>query len=97
MIRALYFTDLAELREKRQAGSIHASPPDSDNIVQLWYCCPCGCGYVASLTVGVKCKPTNRGASWNWNGSETEATLTPSVNHVRHWHGWLRDGYWEAC
>ena len=97
MIRAIYFPNLAELREKRQTGSIHATQPLSDGTTQFWYCCPCGCGFVGILTVGVKCKPSQRGASWDWNGSETEATLNPSVNHVGHWHGWLRDGYWEVC
>lgn len=96
MIRAIFFPDLAEFRAQRLAGSIHMGQPDADGEVQVWYCCPCGCGHIAPITAGVKFKP-KVGPSWTWNGSQTEATLTPSVNHVGHWHGWLTDGYWRVC
>lgn len=96
MIRAIFFPDLSELREKRVAGGIHIGPPSVNGEVQVWYCCPCGCGHIAPITAGVRFKPSDS-PSWTWNGSQTEATLTPSVNHVGHWHGWLTDGYWRAC
>ncbi|PCH70268.1 MAG: hypothetical protein COC12_08415 [Rhodobacteraceae bacterium] len=96
MIRAIHFTDLAEMREKRLAGSIYAGKPDDDGEIAFWYCCPCGCGLIAPLNAGRNFKPSGAGASWNWNGSQTEASLIPSVNHVGHWHGWLTDGYWKA-
>lgn len=97
MIRAIHFDDFDAFREKRLPGSISISDRDEDGEVFVWYCCPCGCGSVAPLLAGVKFKPASQRPSWNWNGSKTEATLHPSVNHVGHWHGWLRDGYWEAC
>lgn len=96
MIRAIPFPDFEKFREKGLAGSIHISEPDVRDHVQVWYCCPCGCGVIAPITAGVKFKPAGS-PSWTWNGSQTEATLHPSVNHVGHWHGWLRDGYWEAA
>lgn len=95
MVRAIFFPEMAEFREKRLPGSITAGQPDSHGEVQFWYCCPCGCGVIAPITAGVNFKPA-RQPSWRWNGSQTEATLHPSVNHVGHWHGWLRDGYWES-
>lgn len=96
MIRAIHFPDIERFRERRVAGSIYTSQPDADGEVAFWYCCPCGCGHLGILNAGVNFKPGDP-PSWCWNGSETEPTLDPSVNHVGHWHGWLRDGYWEAC
>lgn len=95
MIRAIYFSDLAEMREKRLPGRIAIGQPAEHSQIDFWYCCPCGCGKISVLLVGKKFKPSSSSATWNWNGSETEATLTPSVNHVGHWHGWLTDGYWR--
>lgn len=97
MIRAIHFPDRAAFADKRLPGSFWLSAPDADDGLQrFWYCCPCGCGRTAPLLVGNGFKPVN-GPSWNWNGSASEPTLTPSVNHKGHWHGWLRGGYWEAC
>ena len=78
------------------AGSFRVSTRDSDGWQQFWYCCPCGCGATAPLTVGNKFKPDG-GPSWLWDGSTDAPTLSPSVNHVGHWHGFLRRGVWESC
>lgn len=61
-----------------------------------WYCCPCGCGHVGRLHVGEATKPAES-PSWAWTGGREAATLMPSVHHVGHWHGWLRNGVWESC
>jgi hypothetical protein len=29
---------------------------------------------------------------WQWDGNREAPTLTPSVNVVGRWHGWLREG-----
>lgn len=57
------------------------------------YCCPCGCGNVGILRAAIGNKP-NKGPSWIFNGNSDCPTLTPSINHIGHWHGWLRDGFW---
>jgi len=36
-------------------------------------------------------------ARWQWNGSVDKPTLTPSVNVVGCWHGWIQDGQMVAC
>lgn len=97
MIRAIFFPYLSEMRERRLPGSFSVSEPDGNGEIDFWYCCPCGCGRIAPLNVGVEFKPSGPEASWTWNGSRSAATLTPSVNHVGHWHGWLNDGYWKVC
>jgi len=51
---------------------------------------------VAPLLAGKNFKPA-QGPSWNWNGSSSAPTLTPSVNHEGHWHGWLTAGVWVSC
>lgn len=56
------------------------------------YCCPCGCGATGSLNFRPHPSP-----SWNWDGNVEAPTLEPSVHHVGHWHGWLRNGVWVSC
>ena len=97
MTRAVHIADRDAFMNERRAGSFWVSEPDPDDQVRsFWYCCPCGCGRRAPLLVGEKFKPED-GPSWNWNGSLDQATLTPSVNHVDHWHGFLTDGAWRSC
>ncbi|WP_425909333.1 DUF6527 family protein [Nitrobacter sp. TKz-YC02] len=46
------------------------------------------------MNVGNGFKPAD-GPSWQWNGSLDKPTLTPSMHHVGHWHGWRTDGIWR--
>lgn len=69
-------------------GSFRVDEPDDQREQTFWYCCPCGCGSVGPLLVGNGFKPA-RSPSWTWNGSTDAPVLSPSVNHVGHWHGWL--------
>lgn len=60
----------------------------------LWYMCPCGCGTQGFLAI----RPANPAhPSWGWDGNRDAPTLTPSVHHVGHWHGFLRAGVWEQA
>ena len=56
------------------------------------YSCPCGCGAQGALAFRPAPSP-----SWDWNGSRDKPTLSPSVHHVGHWHGYLIDGVWRSC
>jgi len=56
------------------------------------YNCPCGCGATGALRFRPAASP-----SWEWDGNTDAPTLSPSVHHVGHWHGWLRNGVWESC
>jgi hypothetical protein len=60
----------------------------------LVYLCPCGCGHTGVLDFRL---PSASRPSWEWDGNLEAPTLTPSVNHVGHWHGYLRNGVWERC
>lgn len=95
-VKAEKFDDREQFKERKVAGSFHLGPPDPDGELLFWYCCPCGCGSIAPLIAGSGFKPAD-GPSWNWNGSTDAPTLTPSVHHRGHWHGWLRNGVWESC
>lgn len=95
-VRAHHVPDKDAFLRDRIAGSFHIGAADSDGELSFWYCCPCGCGAVAPLLAGKQFKPS-LGPSWLWDGSTDAPTLTPSVNHVGHWHGWLRAGVWESC
>lgn len=97
-ITAQHVATRDEFRAKAIPGSFSVSKPDpeEENAQWFWYCCPCGCGAMAPIIVGNGFKPAE-GPSWNWNGSLDKPTLTPSVHHRGHWHGWLTDGVWRSC
>ncbi len=84
-----------EFGSGRIAGSFRVTEPDSDGEQFFWYCCPCGCGRITPLEVGNGFKPADS-PSWRWNGSLSAPDLQPSVHHVGHWHGYLRNGVWES-
>lgn len=53
---------------------------------------PDGCMACLPINMPPEAKRAGRGASWGWDGNEEKPTLTPSVHHVGHWHGWVRAG-----
>jgi len=86
-----------EYYQGRVPGSFRVTEQDEFGEITFWYCCPCGCKSIGPLTVGRGVKPNVEGVpTWNWNGSLEKPTLSPSVHHVGHWHGWLRNGVWES-
>lgn len=94
-IPAIHKATTADLRRDLVPGSFTVTEPDPVTGEQrMTYVCPCGCGVWGNLRVGNGFKPAGRPASWNWNGSFDAPDLSPSVNHVGHWHGWLRNGQW---
>lgn len=96
MVRAVYIADWDHWDESPEPGSFSLGEPDDKGGRDFWYNCPCGCGTQSVLRVGDKFKPAAQ-PSWNWNGSVESPTLTPSVHHVGHWHGWLTAGEWKVC
>jgi hypothetical protein len=97
-LRALVYLDRRLHRADRHPGSIWISEAGPGEQAALWFFCPCGCDMLARITVGYRFKPQTAVASWWWDGSRAAPTLRPSVNQqLCGWHGWLRDGYWEAC
>lgn len=97
MIRALYQPSVARFLKDAYPGSFCIEPRQNADEFEFRYFCPCGCGHEGRLLVGKQHKPISQRASWFWNGSLTEPRLEPSVDHRQHWHGWLRNGYWEKC
>lgn len=67
------------------------------------FSCPCGCGAPSRLPIGLKTKP-RRGidaggiqATWEWDGNREAPTLTPSIHHIDHWHGFLTKGFFTQA
>lgn len=94
---------MAEIKTQPVKGTLVADIDDDstrpgdfelsgDPVGGLWYNCPCGCGSQGFLPIRPAASP-----SWEWDGNREAPTLNPSVNHVGHWHGWLRNGVWESC
>jgi hypothetical protein len=88
--RAQFIEDRREFRAQRIPGSFYVAIDKGGNGL-FWYCCPCGCGEIGALKVGVGFKPEGK-STWCWNGSTDAPDLSPSINHVDHWHGYLDHG-----
>lgn len=58
--------------------------------------CPCGCEAFHRLPIGLATKPekVDGRATWRWDGNRAAPTLSPSIHHIGHWHGYLRAGFW---
>jgi hypothetical protein len=97
MLRALWYRDREEFERARSPGSFRLEQRKRQDLYEMIYFCPCGCGTENRLLVGDGHKPDGARPSWRWNGLRSEPTLHPSVHMVGHWHGWLRGGYWETC
>lgn len=69
--------------------------PDDAPPAGFLYACPCGCGNVGGLAFR-KPDGTPR-PSWIWDGNRDAPTLSPSVHHIDHWHGWLKNGEWTLA
>lgn len=96
-VQAVCVDDKEAFLRDRKPGSFRlVQHDDAAGELSFWYCCPCGCRAVAPLFVGKGFKPTD-GPSWEWDGNAEHPTLVPSVNHIGHWHGWLRAGVWVSC
>ncbi|TIT40201.1 MAG: hypothetical protein E5W76_17225 [Mesorhizobium sp.] len=94
-VKATYVHDLdiwnlAVLKERPGAFDFYTA--DGRERAGMIYICPCGCGATGALAFRPAPSP-----SWEWDGNEEAPTLSPSVHHVGHWHGYLRAGIWESC
>lgn len=50
-----------------------------------------GKGY-SYIPIKTEDKPSSKPHAWDWNGNIESPTLSPSINIVGRWHGYLRDG-----
>lgn len=89
-VHAMRVDDITRARNIPGAFKFFAS--DGTGPSGLNYVCPCGCGAIAPLYFKPEPSP-----SWDWNGNRDKPTLSPSVHHVGHWHGYLKSGVWESC
>lgn len=89
-VKATRCEDIDEVRASPGAFEYYQ---DGDRFpAGMIYCCPCGCGATGALRFRPAQSP-----SWDWDGNRDAPTLSPSVHHVGHWHGWLRGGVWVSC
>lgn len=95
-VKAQSFVDLPE-SPNVPAGAFTYYTDDRGAIRGMIYACPCGCGNCGLLRFRPVAPADHGCASWEWNGNKETPTLSPSVHHVGHWHGWLREGRWEQA
>lgn len=89
-VKAQRFEDIDDV--DKHAGAFEFYKQGDRYPAGMIYNCPCGCGTRGSLAFRPHASP-----SWEWDGNRDAPTLSPSVHHVGHWHGWLRNGIWESC
>ena len=51
-------------------------------------------GIICEWTVD---KKNSCNAQWTLSGTREKPTLSPSLNWVGMWHGWLQDGFLKSC
>ena len=61
---------------------------------RFWFVCP-GCRFITAVAL----RPVVDGSpqSWDFDGNIQAPTLSPSINHVGCWHGWLTAGVFRSC
>lgn len=62
---------------------------------RFWFVCPGPCKSIAPIAL----RPVIDGSaqSWDFDGNTDAPTLSPSINHVGCWHGWLQAGEFTSC
>ena len=82
-------TDLHDLLENGQLGDWAFS----EDGVNLWFRYPDPNGEVRGEPVRINIKPTEyEPRCWQWDGNREAPTLSPSINVIGRWHGWLQAG-----
>lgn len=89
-VKAQRFEDIDQV--ERVPGAFEYYSSGDRYPAGMIYNCPCGCGHTGALAFRPHQSP-----SWEWDGNVDAPTLSPSVHHVGHWHGWLRAGIWTSC
>lgn len=87
MTKAIKTPGLWDAAEPMPRGSYEVIRDDGGEPCAFWFVCP-GCGTTSVLTL----HPATAPQTWAFDGTEDAPTLTPSINHVGCWHGWLRAG-----
>lgn len=70
-------------------GEFHYIRDDDGKIKALNFW-PEGCPF--NICVEIYPNQQRDGTSWQLSGTEENPTLSPSVNAIGYWHGWLKDG-----
>jgi hypothetical protein len=93
-LSGLLFGDDDEALRLIERGQFDVAREPSGQL-RFWFVCP---GKCKSLTA-IALRPVVEGSpqSWQWDGDMRAPTLTPSINHVGCWHGWLTGGVFKEC
>lgn len=83
-----------EYSELEQPGDFFYQFNRHGEAFRIVYNCPCGCGDKGGLPID---KSVKRPQAWKWDGNIERPTLTPSINHINHWHGYLTNGEFVEC
>jgi hypothetical protein len=95
-VKAMLVGDIDERSNLPGAFGYYIHRDSGDEPRGIIYSCPCGCGRLGSLAFRPLSEDDvkHKRASWEWDKNREEPTLSPSVHHVGHWHGYLRKGMW---
>ncbi len=79
---------------------------DAKDLRVMWLALPTANGKVSEGCIDIVPPgghpPPKARPRWDWNGSETSPTLSPSIRHADagspwYWHGFLREGWLRGC
>lgn len=89
------WSDDATVRESVQKGDYQFTKDEATGQRWFWFKCPGSCGQVSAIALRPVVKAS--GHSWEFDGNEDAPTLSPSINHVGCWHGFLRGGVFSPA
>lgn len=84
-------------RASVQKGDFQITKDEANGQRWFWFKCPGPCGTVAAIALRPVVNPQFGQQSWEFDGNEEAPTLSPSLNHVGCWHGWLRGGLFSLA
>lgn len=65
-------------------------------VAMRFYCLKNSSDYCGQIRIRREGFPSDT-PSWAWDGNLDAPTLTPSINCLDCWHGWLKNGNFEEC
>lgn len=82
---------------KVERGDFEVTTDEKTGQRWFWFVCPGRCGHASAIALRPVVNPRPDQHSWEFDGNVDAPTLSPSINHVGCWHGWLRGGVFSPC
>ncbi len=96
-VERFFDDDPAQARSIPQGSFQVVTEPSGQR--RFWFICPGKCKGPSAIALLPQVDPAAAGSNqwWSFNDDMQAPTLSPSINHVDCWHGWLKQGEFVPC